>query len=827
MWVINSAEISKYGTLFKQLNPVDGKVDGEKCKLAMLKSQLSMETLGRIWDLSDCDNDGSLDENEFILAMHLVHRCVEGDMLPDNLPKNLVPPGKEKFFSHFAFPPPATWSDLAIVPGTGPINSLALISPHYQSVGSSCWPQFGCSQSYNFPPWAISADELAKSAQVFSTIDLDADGLVSGAEVRDVLMRSGLHQTILAQLWDLVDIQGSGMLNCEQFAVAMHLATDQLSSSPYARSLPPVLPPALVPPSFRPAPPDPAMFEESNRLIAEIEQINRERAEVEAAFATLTVDAQLRATETAIIHSKLDTLDHTARSLVNQRSEAERRLVEYAREKDTLEGILKDLRSHVSTERQKVEEVRSQVDNEQLSAKNQEEEINHLRAELSELIREEARLQDRVVDNRRRLEVIEAENRTAQTCIEKSTTRINSMESNRGQLLQVLDQYTNLLNGDTSTTEPDVTKVKTLLNNSVFDDNFGIRDLGFGGPTGDPVRRNTSAFGDLDWSSFDHGSAQVRGLGSSSVPLPLMSASRLVSEANQFGAQEQSVSSLGLPISIDPFSGMDPFNPDVNSKPIKDDPFGTTNLFSTSDPFKGLDPFGTDPFTSTADKSGGTPSDIVSAFDPFVTSVNRSAPTQNSFTGADFDSVFGPANATANPGDLFEADPFSSLEQAATTNDSETSAKKSPPPRPKTRPGAGKGSRERKSIGDTPTLTSTTLQTLGSLPDFGTSLTGSKFRTTDNSVSPINVHKSSMFSRSKGGGDLLAGRNNHAIHRASLNKGDKMTTWAPSGLSEEEQLSIATRESQRLARMEERARRQEEADLELALQLSKMDAALS
>ncbi|KAF7233625.1 hypothetical protein EG68_11074 [Paragonimus skrjabini miyazakii] len=254
---------------------------------------------------------------------------------------------------------------------------------------------------------------------------------------------------------------------------------------------------------------------------------------------------------------------------------------------------------------------------------------------------------------------------------------------------------------------------------------------------------------------------------------------------------------------------------------IKDDPFGTTNLFSTSDPFKGLDPFGTDPFASTADKSGGPPSDIVSAFDPFVTSVNRAAPTQNSLSGADFDSVFGPANATANPGDLFEADPFSSLEQAA------TAGKKSPPPRPKTRPGAGKGSRERKSIGDAPTLTSTTLQTLGSLPDFSASLAGSKFRTNGNSISPVNVHKSNMFSRSKGGGDLLAGRNNHAMHRTSLNKGDKMTNWAPSGLSEEEQLSIATRESQRLARMEERARRQEEADLELALQLSKMDAALS
>ncbi|KAF7233624.1 hypothetical protein EG68_11073 [Paragonimus skrjabini miyazakii] len=140
------------------------------------------------------------------------------------------------------------------------------------------------------------------------------------------------------------------------------------------------------------------------------------------------------------------------------------------------------------------------------------------------------------------------------------------MESNRGQLLQVLDQYTNLLNGDTSTTEPDVTKVKALLNNGAFDDSFGVRDSGFGGPINDPVRRSTNAFGDLDWSSFDHSSAQIRGLGSSSVPLPLMSASRLVTETNQFGAQEQSVSSLGLPISVDPFSGMDPFNPDASSK---------------------------------------------------------------------------------------------------------------------------------------------------------------------------------------------------------------------------------------------------------------------
>lgn len=42
---------------------------------------------------------------------------------------------------------------------------------------------------------------------------MDADGLVSGPEVRDILMRSGLPQDILAHIWELVDIQNTGLLN--------------------------------------------------------------------------------------------------------------------------------------------------------------------------------------------------------------------------------------------------------------------------------------------------------------------------------------------------------------------------------------------------------------------------------------------------------------------------------------------------------------------------------------------------------------------------------------------------------------------------------------
>ncbi|RTG88536.1 uncharacterized protein DC041_0012329 [Schistosoma bovis] len=68
--------------------------------IVFLKFQLPVETLGKIWDLSDIDNDGSLDQSEFIVAMHLVHQSLEGKILPDKLPKNLVPPDKEHYFSN-------------------------------------------------------------------------------------------------------------------------------------------------------------------------------------------------------------------------------------------------------------------------------------------------------------------------------------------------------------------------------------------------------------------------------------------------------------------------------------------------------------------------------------------------------------------------------------------------------------------------------------------------------------------------------------------------------------------------------------------------------
>ena len=52
----------KYNTLFDQIRPQAGLLPG---------------------DLSDQDKDGLLDRYEFTVAMHLVYRALQGDMIPD------------------------------------------------------------------------------------------------------------------------------------------------------------------------------------------------------------------------------------------------------------------------------------------------------------------------------------------------------------------------------------------------------------------------------------------------------------------------------------------------------------------------------------------------------------------------------------------------------------------------------------------------------------------------------------------------------------------------------------------------------------------------
>ena len=62
----------------------------------MLQSGLSQTALRKIWDLSDIDANGLLDEDEFAVAMTLIRRArADGvESIPEQLPADMIPPSR-------------------------------------------------------------------------------------------------------------------------------------------------------------------------------------------------------------------------------------------------------------------------------------------------------------------------------------------------------------------------------------------------------------------------------------------------------------------------------------------------------------------------------------------------------------------------------------------------------------------------------------------------------------------------------------------------------------------------------------------------------------
>lgn len=67
-------------------------MSGDTAKDVLTQSQLAPADLMKIWNLADSENRGSLDIDEFSIAMHLVYRKMNGFEIPSVLPAELKPP---------------------------------------------------------------------------------------------------------------------------------------------------------------------------------------------------------------------------------------------------------------------------------------------------------------------------------------------------------------------------------------------------------------------------------------------------------------------------------------------------------------------------------------------------------------------------------------------------------------------------------------------------------------------------------------------------------------------------------------------------------------
>ncbi|KAI9991235.1 hypothetical protein PInf_018867 [Phytophthora infestans] len=91
---------AEYDAIFATLSlDTMGRASGGSCMAPLQKqasTTVSQQTLRTIWDLADQSKAGSLDVDEFAVAMHLCALAQEGQPIPAELPTSLVPPSSGK-----------------------------------------------------------------------------------------------------------------------------------------------------------------------------------------------------------------------------------------------------------------------------------------------------------------------------------------------------------------------------------------------------------------------------------------------------------------------------------------------------------------------------------------------------------------------------------------------------------------------------------------------------------------------------------------------------------------------------------------------------------
>jgi len=55
--------------------------------------------LRKIWELSDFEKNGKLDEEEFALALYLSEQVKKGSSVPDTLALQMIPPSKRQKYA--------------------------------------------------------------------------------------------------------------------------------------------------------------------------------------------------------------------------------------------------------------------------------------------------------------------------------------------------------------------------------------------------------------------------------------------------------------------------------------------------------------------------------------------------------------------------------------------------------------------------------------------------------------------------------------------------------------------------------------------------------
>lgn len=242
-------KVSQYAALFERQPLQNGQMlSGEQARSIFEKSGLPNETLGRIWMLADTEQRGALVLTEFVIAMHLLTSMKSGALraLPTILPAGLYEAATRRAPAGVGRPQSPSGPALSAIP-----RQLSGQAQMPMRTGSPLGPAFArapLAPQSTGEAWLVTPQDKQRFDVIYDSLDKQKKGYITGEEAVPFFSQSNLSEVVLANIWDLADIRSEGILNRDEFAVAMYLIRQQRSKP---GELPQVLPPALMPPSLR------------------------------------------------------------------------------------------------------------------------------------------------------------------------------------------------------------------------------------------------------------------------------------------------------------------------------------------------------------------------------------------------------------------------------------------------------------------------------------------------------------------------------------------------------------------------------------------------
>lgn len=226
---ISPADYQRFSQLFiKTTGSPTGELGGAQAREILLKAKLPTATLGQIWSLVDRHNSGKLNLDAFVIAMHLIQSLLGNQI-------NQLPP----------FLPQGIWQSVGSSSRQTSGYTSTSRQPSHSSVSSQQTTVRHTRDSFVPAPtseWIVTPTMRQQYDSIFNNLDKNKTGELNPEQVASFLMTSKLNQQDLASVWDLADIQNSGIFTKLEFSIALVLVNKKLSGG----ELPNVVPDELV-----------------------------------------------------------------------------------------------------------------------------------------------------------------------------------------------------------------------------------------------------------------------------------------------------------------------------------------------------------------------------------------------------------------------------------------------------------------------------------------------------------------------------------------------------------------------------------------------------